>query len=55
MTGKTENTTVLHLAQMSMNRPHPFRIEPDPATKGAYDDAYARYRGLFECLRPLYK
>lgn len=29
MTGKTENPTVLHLAQMSMNKPHPFRIEPD--------------------------
>ncbi|MFN3208506.1 MAG: YceD family protein [Roseovarius sp.] len=29
MTGNTENPTVLHLAQMSMNRPHPFRVEPD--------------------------
>ncbi len=32
MTEKIENTTVLHLAQMAMNRPHPFRIEPDPTT-----------------------
>ncbi|WP_420555932.1 YceD family protein [Roseovarius sp.] len=29
MSEKTENPTVLHLAQMSMNRSHPFRIEPD--------------------------
>jgi len=27
MTDKTENPTVLHVAQMSMNRSHPFRIE----------------------------
>jgi xylulokinase len=29
-------------------------VEPDPAAKDAYDGAYARYRELFECLRPLY-
>lgn len=28
MADKTENTTVLHVAQMSKNRSHPFRIEP---------------------------
>lgn len=30
-------------------------VEPDPTTKGAYDEAYARYRDLFDCLRPLYR
>ena len=30
-------------------------IEPDAARKDAYDDAYGRYRDLFECLRPLYR
>lgn len=30
-------------------------VEPDPALKSAYDEAYARYRELFECLRPLYR
>lgn len=29
-------------------------IEPDPTRKDAYDQAHARYRELFECLRPLY-
>ncbi|MBT4627412.1 MAG: hypothetical protein HOC63_12060 [Rhodospirillales bacterium] len=29
-------------------------IEPDPACKAQYDDAYARYHLLFESLRPLY-
>ena len=31
------------------------RVEPDPGKRGAYDDAYRRYRQLFECLRPLYR
>ncbi len=30
-------------------------VAPDPTTKGAYDEAYARYRALFESLRPLYR
>ncbi|MDX1575541.1 MAG: FGGY family carbohydrate kinase [Kiloniellales bacterium] len=30
-------------------------VEPDPAAKDAYDQAHARYRELFECLRPLYR
>ena len=30
-------------------------VEPDPATKNAYDESYARYQELFECLRPLYR
>jgi len=30
-------------------------VTPDPTTKGAYDETYARYRELFECLRPLYR
>ncbi len=30
-------------------------VEPDPAARAAYDEAYARYRELFECLRPLYR
>jgi xylulokinase len=30
-------------------------VEPNPANKGAYDQAYSRYRALFECLRPLYQ
>ncbi|HEX9771702.1 MAG TPA: FGGY-family carbohydrate kinase, partial [Kiloniellales bacterium] len=30
-------------------------VEPDRAAKEAYDEAYARYRELFECLRPLYR
>jgi len=29
--------------------------KPDDARKAAYDDAYGRYRDLFECLRPLYR
>lgn len=29
--------------------------EPDPNAKEIYDGAYARYRELFECLRPLYR
>jgi xylulokinase len=29
-------------------------IEPDPATREAYDEAYARYRGLFQSLKPLF-
>jgi xylulokinase len=29
-------------------------VEPRPAEKDAYDAAYAQYRKLFECLRPLY-
>jgi ribulose kinase len=30
------------------------RFEPDPMTRGAYDDAYGRYVRLFEALRPLF-
>ncbi len=30
-------------------------VEPDPTTKAAYDQAYGKYRELFECLRPLYR
>jgi xylulokinase len=30
------------------------RYEPDPATRAAYDDAYGRYLGLFDTLRPLF-
>ena len=30
-------------------------VEPEPTAKDAYDGAYARYRELFECLRPLYR
>ncbi len=30
-------------------------VEPDRAAKEAYDEAYARYRELFECLRSLYR
>ena len=30
-------------------------VEPDVALKPVYDEAYARYRDLFECLRPLYR
>jgi len=30
-------------------------VEPDSRAKNAYDQAYARYRELFECLRPLYR
>ena len=29
-------------------------IQPDPATKPAYDEAYALYRATYETLRPLY-
>lgn len=29
-------------------------IEPNPAPRSTYDGAYARYRALFDCLRPLY-
>ena len=29
-------------------------VEPDPAAKAAYDDAYDTYHRLFECLRPMY-
>ncbi|MGK7653041.1 MULTISPECIES: YceD family protein [unclassified Roseovarius] len=38
MTEKTENTNVLHLAQMAMNRPHPFRIAPDAPTMARMAD-----------------
>jgi xylulokinase len=30
-------------------------VEPDTGAKETYDEAYARYRELFECLRPLYR
>ena len=30
------------------------RLEPDPRTAAAYDRAYAGYRRLFECLRPMF-
>jgi xylulokinase len=30
------------------------RIEPDPRQAAAYDDAYGRYRRLFQSLRPLF-
>jgi xylulokinase len=30
-------------------------VEPDPAARDAYDQAYGKYRELFECLRPLYR
>ena len=30
-------------------------IEPDPAQKAAYDDAYGAYRKLFESLRPMFR
>lgn len=30
-------------------------VDPDPAAKETYDQAYERYRELFECLRPLYR
>jgi xylulokinase len=29
-------------------------VEPDPRRRGAYDDAHARYRALFESLRPMF-
>ena len=28
-------------------------VEPDPALAGLYDAAYARYRALYEALRPV--
>ncbi|HET7495957.1 MAG TPA: FGGY family carbohydrate kinase [Candidatus Limnocylindrales bacterium] len=31
----------------------PRAYEPDPTTRSAYDDAYSRYRALFEALAPL--
>ncbi len=31
------------------------RYEPDPATRAAYQDAYARYLQLFDALRPLFR
>lgn len=30
-------------------------IEPDPRRKAAYDEAYARYRRLFDSLRPMFE
>jgi xylulokinase len=30
-------------------------VEPDPAEKRAYDDAYAAYRKLFDSLRPMFE
>ena len=30
-------------------------IEPDPARKAAYDDAYGAYRKLFSSLRPMFQ
>ncbi|MBF6605098.1 MAG: hypothetical protein IVW53_05895 [Chloroflexi bacterium] len=30
------------------------RYEPDPAVRGTYDHAYARYLALFDALRPLF-
>jgi len=30
------------------------RIDPDPGRRAAYEDAYRRYRDLFEALRPMF-
>jgi xylulokinase len=32
----------------------PISCEPDPATRAAYDDAYGRYRDVFDALEPLH-
>ncbi len=34
--------------------PETRRIEPNASARAAYDDAYGRYRRLFESLRPMY-
>lgn len=39
MTENTENPTVLHLAQMSMNRSHPFKLELDAEQMSLMADA----------------
>lgn len=33
----------------------PAGFEPDPATRGAYDEAYARYRQLFDAVEPRFE
>ena len=33
----------------------PEEHEPDPATRGAYDDAYARYRDVYFALKPVFE
>ena len=30
-------------------------VEPDPAARAAYDDAYGAYRRLFNSLRPMFE
>jgi sugar (pentulose or hexulose) kinase len=41
-------------AGRAMAGPRVEPIEPDPACREAYDHAYARYRTLYERLRPLF-
>jgi xylulokinase len=31
------------------------QFDPDPATRGAYDEAYRRYLDLFDAVRPLFR
>ena len=34
--------------------PEPGAYEPDPGTAQAYDDAYGRYRALFDAVEPVF-
>jgi xylulokinase len=38
----------------ALTRLEPLAFEPDPATRDAYDDAYGRYRRLFDAVEPLF-
>ena len=42
------------LAEAGRTSSPPVPIDPDPANRAAYDDAYGTYIELFDALRPLF-
>ena len=41
-------------AAAAMSRQGGAALQPDPANEAVYDEAYARYRAVYDALRPVF-